>query len=113
VATGAAMGSMLGPVGTAVGGLAGAAYGTYKNWDTLTGPSNNKSAMIESKTATANKATQVAAAPPPAVVNNITNNNSTGGKAKDNSGKSKLNPSRNTESSIQRMTDRMYVPALA
>ena len=36
-AEGALMGSMLGPIGTVVGGLAGAAIGTYKNWDTLTG----------------------------------------------------------------------------
>ena len=36
-ASGAMMGSMFGPIGTVVGGLAGAAIGTYKNWDTLTG----------------------------------------------------------------------------
>ena len=36
-AQGALMGSMIGPIGTVLGGLAGAAIGTYKNWDTLTG----------------------------------------------------------------------------
>ena len=35
--TGAGMGAMLGPIGALVGGLAGAAYGTYQNWGTLSG----------------------------------------------------------------------------
>lgn len=38
-ASGAMMGSMLGPVGTVLGGLAGGAYGLYKNKDSLFGPS--------------------------------------------------------------------------
>jgi hypothetical protein len=35
--TGAGIGAFLGPLGAAIGGLAGGAYGAYKNWDTLTG----------------------------------------------------------------------------
>jgi len=42
--TGAGMGAFLGPLGAAVGGLAGGAYGAYKNWDTLTGKDQKKMA---------------------------------------------------------------------
>jgi hypothetical protein len=35
--TGAGIGAFLGPLGAAIGGLAGGVYGAYKNWDTLTG----------------------------------------------------------------------------
>lgn len=42
--TGAALGSMLGPIGTLLGGALGAGYGLYQNWDALTGtaPANKK-----------------------------------------------------------------------
>jgi hypothetical protein len=51
-ASGAMMGSMFGPIGTAIGGVAGAGYGLYKNWGNITGntptPATNASASMGS-----------------------------------------------------------------
>lgn len=49
-ATGAAIGSMIPIVGTAVGALAGAAYGLYNNFDSLTGKTKDAAKVSEDST---------------------------------------------------------------